>query len=103
MDSCLYSEVSTFRRYNTYPLFVFDAQAMWIHVYIVMYPHSKNNTTLICFDMWIHVYIVMYPHLEDTLILYVLAKMWIHVYIARYPHLEDIQHIPFFVLVIMTE
>ena len=47
--------------------------------------------------MWIHVYIVMYPHLDDTLILYVLAKMWIHVYIARYPHLEDIQHIPIFV------
>ena len=47
--------------------------------------------------MWIHVYIAMYPHSKDTLIQYVLAKMWIHVYIARYPHLEDIQHIPLFV------
>ena len=33
------------------PLFVFDAQAMWMHVYIAMYPHFK-----------------------DTLIKYVLAK-----------------------------
>ena len=47
--------------------------------------------------MWIHVYIAMYPHSKDTLIWYVLAKMWIHVYIVMYLHLEHIQHIPLFV------
>ena len=58
--------------------------------------HFIQKKTIIQ-GMWIHVYIAMYPHSKDILILYVLAKMWIHVYIARYQHLEDIQHIPIFV------
>ena len=38
VDSCLYSDVSTFGRY---PYLVFLAK-MWIHVYIARYPHLED-------------------------------------------------------------
>ena len=60
MDTSLYRDVATFCLCLFLCVFFFE---MWIHHYIVMFPHFKLMLFMwYIFNMWIHCYLGMYPH-----------------------------------------